>query len=91
MNSQPPSCKIILYGPLNERWIDYLGNMLQDMKVEDGQIQTTTLTGQPPDLLAYIGMLNAIAHLRMTVIAAEFYQSIPVDARVSNVTEPALG
>lgn len=77
VDAQHASCKIILFGPLNERWVDYLGDMLLTIDVADGHIQTTTLIGQPPDLSAYIGMLNAIANLGFTVIDAEYRQAPP--------------
>jgi hypothetical protein len=91
MDSQPASCKIIVYGPLNERWADYLGDMLLTLDVADGHIQATTLIGQPRDLAAYIGMLNAIANLGLTVIATEYWQAVPgesvvADSAVSTLT-----
>ena len=72
VNSQPAYCKIILSGPLTERWADYLGDLLVDMEVEKGQIQISTLIGRPTDLAAYIGMLNVLANLGYTVISTEY-------------------
>ena len=88
---QAAHCKIVLCGPLNERWVDYLGDMLLTLDVADGHIQTTTLIGQPRDLAAYIGILNAIANLGLTVIAAEYRQAAPgesivADSAVSTLT-----
>jgi hypothetical protein len=72
VNFQPAYCKILLSGPLTERWADYLGDLLVDVEVEKGQIQTSMLIGQPPDLTAYVGILNVLANLGFTVIYAEY-------------------
>ena len=91
MALQSAHCKIVLCGPLNEHWAYYLGDMLLTLDVADGHIQTTTLIGQPRDLAAYIGILNAIANLGLTVIAAEYRQAAPgesivADSAVSTLT-----
>ena len=89
VNCQHAYCKIIVSGPLTERWIDYVGDLLVDTEVERGQIQTTTLIGQPCDLSAYIGMLNFLTNLGHTVIATE-YQQVPAnEAAATDSTEPA--
>jgi hypothetical protein len=72
VNFQPAYCKILLSGPLTERWADYLGDLLVDVEVEKGQIQTSMLIGRPPDLTAYVGMLNVLANFGFTVIYAEY-------------------
>jgi len=90
MVPQSAHCKIVLCGPLNERWADYLGDMLLTLDVADGHIQTTTLIGQPRDLAAYIGMLNAIANLGFTVITTEYWQDIPIEAVVAASTVSTL-
>ena len=59
LDTKHPYCKIVLVGPLVEHWADYLGDMLLEVEVRDGEVQTSTLTGQPADLLAFIGMLSA--------------------------------
>jgi hypothetical protein len=74
VNCQPAYCKIILSGPLTERWADYLGDLLVDVEVEKGQIQLSTLIGRPYDLSAFIGMLNVLSNLGYTVIATEYQQ-----------------
>ena len=58
--------------PLTERWADYLGDLLVDVEVEKGQIQISTLIGRPPDLTAYVGMLNVLSNLGFTVISTEY-------------------
>ena len=42
--------------------------------VEAGQIRTTTLFGEPPDLAAFIGMLSLLADLGFPVIGCEYQQ-----------------
>ena len=72
VNFQPAYCKIILSGPLTERWADYLGDLLVDVEVEKGQIRTSTLIGRPYDQSAYIGILNVLTNLGFTVISTEY-------------------
>jgi hypothetical protein len=84
VNSQRAYCKIVLAGPLTERWVDYLGDLLVDVEVEKGQIQTSMLIGRPLDLTAYVGMLNVLANLGLTVISTEYTSK----ASSSEVTAP---
>jgi hypothetical protein len=74
MNNPRPYCKIVINGTLNERWSDYLGDMLVILDVKTGQVKNTTLIGRPRDLTIYTGMLNALANLGLTVITAEYRQ-----------------
>ena len=74
VNYQHAYCKIIVSGPLTEGWADYLGDLVVDVEIEKGQIQTSTLIGQPCDQTAYIGMLNVLTNLGYTVIATEYRQ-----------------
>jgi hypothetical protein len=82
-------CKIIVSEPLTERWADYLGDLLVDMEVERGQIQTTTLIGQPYDLTAYIGLLNVLINLGYTVSASEYRRGSACEAAATDSAEPA--
>ncbi len=91
MNRQHAYCKIILSGPLTERWADYVGDLLVDTEVERGQIQTTTLIGRPCDLSAYIGMLTVLTNLGHTVIATEYQQAPANETAATDSTEPAHG
>ena len=75
MGHQRAYCKIAIAGPLNERWTDYVGDMLLIMDVEEDRSGTSTLIGRPRDLSAYIGMLNALVNLGITVIATEYRQA----------------
>jgi hypothetical protein len=90
VNYQSAYCKIILSGPLTERWADYLGDLLVDVEVEKGHIQTSTLIGRPPDLTAYVGMLNVLSNLDFTVIYAEYTSKASSSEVVApDSTEPA--
>jgi hypothetical protein len=82
-------CQISIAGPLNERWVDYVGDMFLTLSVEEGRIKTTTLVGRPSDLAAYIGMLNALHNLGLTVIATQYQQVATVEALAANGTDPA--
>ena len=77
LDTKRPYCKIVLVGPLIEHWADYLGDLLLEVEVRDGEVQTSTLTGQPADLLAFIGMLSAIANWGFTVSAMEYRRTAP--------------
>ena len=79
-----PTCSITVQGPLNDSWADYLGEMCQAVEVEDGRIKATTLTGQPIDLLAFVGMLSAIANWGFTVIATQYQLTAPHSAGAEN-------
>jgi hypothetical protein len=91
MDVQPAYCKIVLAGPLNRRWADYLGDMLMNIEVQDGLIQTTTMIGQPRDLQAYIGILSAIANLGFTLIATEYQPATSLEAAASHRADPTYG
>jgi hypothetical protein len=92
VNSQPAYCKIILSGPLTERWADYLGDLLVDVEVEKGQVQISTLIGHPSDLTAYVGILNVVSNLGFAVISTE-YTSRASSSKVAapDSAEPAHG
>jgi hypothetical protein len=92
INCQPAYCKIIVSGPLTERWADYLGDLLVDVEVEKGQIQISTLIGRPPDLTAYVGMLNALTNLGFTVISTEYTSKVsPNEVAATDSSDPAYG
>jgi len=92
VNFQPAYCKILLSGPLTERWADYLGDLLVAMEVEKGQIKTSLLIGRPPDLAAYVGMLNVLANLGFTVISTEYTsKALASEAAAPPSVEPAHG
>lgn len=77
-------CRISIAGPLNEHWADYVGDMFLIMSVEQGQIKTTTLIGRPCDLSAYIGLLNALVNLGLTVTATEYRQAFTSEVEAAN-------
>ena len=89
MDYPPAYCRITIAGPLNERWADYVGDMFLTMNVEEGRIKTTSLIGRPPDLSAYIGMLNALCNLGLTVIATQYQQETTVEALAARGTDAA--
>jgi hypothetical protein len=92
VNFQLAYCKILLSGPLTERWADYLGDLLVAVEVEKGQIKTSLLIGQPPDLAAYVGMLNVLATLGFTVISTEYTSKAQAgEAAATHCIEPAHG
>ena len=83
MSSVPATCQISIRGAFDRRWADYLGEMLLDMDVQEGQICTTTFSGHLPDLAAFLGMLNLMSNWGVSVIACEYRQSGPLDMEES--------
>ena len=83
MSPVPAACRISIRGAFDRRWADYLGEMLVDMDVQAGQICATTVSGHPPDLPAFIGMLNLLTNWGVSVIACEYQESDPPDAEES--------
>lgn len=68
------TCKISIRGSYDLLWADYLGDMVLRADVEAGEIRTTTLFGEPPDLSAFIGMISLLADLGFPVIDCEYHQ-----------------
>jgi hypothetical protein len=92
VNCQSAYCKIVLSGPLTERWADYLGDLLVDVEVEKGHIQISTLIGRPYDLAAYIGILNVLTNLGFTVISTEYTsKASSTEVVASDSAEPTHG
>ena len=79
MSTVPAICQISIRGAFDRRWADYLGEMLVDMDVQAGQICTTTVSGHPPDLSAFIGMLNLLTNWGVSVIACEYHEGDPLE------------
>jgi hypothetical protein len=69
------TCQISLRGSFDVHWADYLGDMMLEAQVQGGQVRTTTLFGQPPDLAAFIGVLSLLSDLGFPVIACEYHRS----------------
>jgi hypothetical protein len=68
------TCKVSICGSFDVHWADYLGEMLLHADVSEGRVRTTTLFGNPPDLAAFIGMLNVLADLGFPVLACEYHR-----------------
>ena len=68
------TCEISIRGAFDVIWTDYLGDMLLHADVNAGQVRTTTLFGQPPDLAAFIGALSLLADLGFPVIGCEYHR-----------------
>ncbi len=79
MSPVPATCQISIRGAFDRRWADYLGEMLLDMDVQEGQINTTTFSGHLPDLSAFIGMLNSFTDWGVSVIACEYHEGDPLE------------
>ncbi len=78
------SCKVVIRGSFDVSWVDYVGEMLVDVEVKDGKIQTTTLYGQPIDLSAFLGTLHMLIDLGFPVIAFEYHQADVIDTALGN-------
>ena len=75
-----PRCRITIRGLFDVKWADYVGEMMFDVQVAEGEIQTTTLFGQPIDLAAFLGTLNMLVDLHFHVMACEYQEVEPIVA-----------
>jgi hypothetical protein len=79
MSASSGTCQISIRGVFDRRWADYLGEMLLDTDVQEGQVSTTTFRGHPPDLAAFLGMLNLLSNWGVSVIACEYQEGDPLE------------
>jgi hypothetical protein len=91
MSPVPATCQITIRGTFDRRWADYLGEMLLDMDVHEGQISTTTFSGHPPDLAAFLGMLNLLSNWGVSVIACEYQEGDPLELEKEDALRTAFG
>jgi hypothetical protein len=75
-----PRCRITIRGLFDVKWADYVGEMMVDVQVAEGEIQTTTLLGQPIDLAAFLGMISMLVDLHFPVMACEYQEAEPIVA-----------
>ena len=75
-----PRCSITIRGSCDVKWADYVGEMMVDVQVAAGKIQTTTLLGQPIDLGAFLGAIHMLVDLGFPVMACEYRQADSIDA-----------
>jgi hypothetical protein len=79
-----PHCSITIRGSFDVKWADYVGEMMVDALVAEGQIQITTLLGRPIDLGAFLGAVHMLVDLGFPVTACEYRQAEPIDAAAGN-------
>jgi hypothetical protein len=77
-----PRCRITIRGSFDVKWADYVGEMMVDVQVAGGEIQTTTLFGQPIDLAAFLGAIHMLADMHFPVMACEYQEAEPIAAAV---------
>jgi hypothetical protein len=75
MSGSSATCQVTISGSFDLHWVDFLGEMLLYADVAEGHVRSTTLFGKPPDLAAFIGMLNLLADLGFRVIACEYHRA----------------
>jgi hypothetical protein len=83
-------CKITIRGSFDVKWADYVGEMMVDVRVAEGKIQTTTLLGQPIDLGAFLGAIHMLVDLGFPVMACQYQQAEPIDAAAGNGVEQVV-
>jgi hypothetical protein len=83
-------CRIMIRGSFDVKWADYVGEMMVDVQVAEGKIQTTTLLGQPIDLAAFLGAIHMLVDLGFPVMACEYQQAEPIDAEVATGVDYVL-
>jgi hypothetical protein len=79
-----PRCSITIRGSFDVKWADYVGEMMVDVRVAGGEIQTTTLLGHPIDLTAFLGAMNTLVDMHFPVMACEYQQAEPIGAALEN-------
>ena len=84
MPQSHPQCSITIRGSFDVKWADYVGEMLVDVQVVEGSIQTTTLHGHPIDLGAFLGTVHMLVDLGFPVIACDYRQAELSGARTSH-------
>ena len=82
-----PRCRITIRGSFDVKWADYVGEMMVDVQVTEGKIQTTTLLGQPIDLAAFLGAIHMLVDLGFPVMACEYQEAEPVAAAVGSSSD----
>ncbi len=70
-----PQCRITIRGSFNVKWADYVGEMMVDALVADGEVRTTTLLGHPLDLGTFLGAVQILVDIGFPVIDCEYHQS----------------
>jgi len=79
-----PRCSITIRGSFDVKWADYVGEMMVDVQVIEGEIQSTMLLGRPIDLGAFLGAIHMLVDLGFPVMACEYQQAKPIDAALGN-------
>ena len=85
-----PRCRITIRGSFDVKWADYVGEMMVDVQIAEGEIQTTMLLGRPIDLGAFLGAVHMLVDLGFPVKACAFQQAEPFDAAVGNGVDYVL-
>jgi hypothetical protein len=67
-------CKFCVRGSIDARWVDYYGGVVRDEVKKEGEIQSTTITQDVPDLTAFIGIVNRLSDMGYPVIFLEYIQ-----------------
>jgi hypothetical protein len=79
-----PRCSITIRGSFDVKWADYVGEMMVDVQVAEGEIQSTMLLGRPIDLGAFLGAIHMLVDLGFPIMACEYQQVKPIDAALGN-------
>jgi hypothetical protein len=85
-----PRCSITIRGSFDVKWADYVGEMMVDVHVAEGEIRTTTLLGHPIDLTAFLGAINTLVDMHFPVMACEYQQAEPIEAVAENSSDNVM-
>ena len=83
-------CRITIRGSFDVKWADYVGEMMVDVQIAEGEIQTTMLLGRPIDLGAFLGAIHMLVDLGFPVMACVYQQAKPIDAALGNGVDYVL-
>ena len=67
------TCSIVIRGPLDESWVNYVGDPVMSSQIHDGEINVTMLAGSLPDFAAFIGLVTRVHNRGLLVLAAHYH------------------
>lgn len=77
LRTQPQYYRIVVAGPLDEKWSDRLGGMSIELHPEaSGDFPLTVLQGQLTDQAQLSGILNILCDLRLPLLKVELIAEV---------------
>lgn len=64
--------RLTIRGILDQSWSDYFGPLVIEPRRENGEEDTTIITGFVPDQSAFVGILNSLQGFNLTLLAVNY-------------------